>query len=205
MYHPNPYRRFFLPWLAGCHLALAACTAPQPRVGYDYDPATDFTAFKQFAWAEPVSPHRSDHPLTDNSLLHERIQSVIEYQLLLKGMPRRNEGAPDFLVSYRIWTQKHVTADPGLSPYGPFYSYGLGFGYARGPWYYDGWGGPMARFEEYETQTLALDFLHPATHKLLWRGVVQDAVDLNSDPVQQRYQLGAKVGYLLQNFPPSPW
>lgn len=196
-------RRFRLPWLTVCGLLLAACAAPHPKVSYDYDPAVDFAALKQFAWAEPAAPHRPEYPLADNSLVDDRIKSVIESQLLLKGIRRVGDGSPDFLLNYRIVTQKHGIAGPIMYPYGQFYSYGMGFfGYSRGSGYYNAWSMPGAYWEEYETHAMVVDFLHPVTHKQLWRGILQDALDLISDPAAQKYQLDTNVQYLFRNFPP---
>mgnify|MGYP001599063695 CR=1 FL=1 len=171
--------RFRLLWLTLCHLALVACAAPHPKVSYDYDPAADFTALKQFAWAEPGLLRFPDDPLVNNSLLDDRIKNVIEHQLLLKGIQRTDKDAPVFLVSYQIFTQKHDITSLNSSLYGQPYSYGVGFGFIRGPWYYDAMSN--ARWDEYKTYDLMVDFLHPATHKQLWRGILQNAVDIKSE------------------------
>lgn len=197
-------RRFRLPWLAACCLALAACGASNPRVSYDYDPLADFAKLRQFAWAQPATPRRPDDPLLDNSLLDDRIKAVVEHQLLLKGITRSGDGSPpDFLVSYQVVTRKYRMASPAPFAYSPFYPYGMGYGYGRGAWAYDAWGMAGTYWEEYEGHSLVVDFLHPATGKQLWRGVLHDALDLTGDPASQKYRLDAKVQYLFRNFPPA--
>lgn len=196
--------RFRPAWLAACCLALVACGASHPKVSYDYDPLADFAGLKQFAWAQPATPRRPDDTLLDNSLLDDRIKAVIEHQLLLKGITRGGDGSePDFRVSYQVATRKYRMASPTPYPYSPFYPYGMGYGYGRGPWAYDAWGMAGAYWEEYETHALVVDFLHPATGKQLWRGVLLDALDLAGDPASQKYRLDAKVQYLFRNFPPA--
>ncbi|BBL69551.1 DUF4136 domain-containing protein [Methylogaea oryzae] len=199
-----PPRRLRPVWLAVCCLALAACGASNPRVSYDYDPAADFANFKQFAWANPATPRRPDDPLLDNSLLDDRIKTVIEHQLLQKGITRSSNGsAPDFLVSYQVVTRKYRAASPAPFAYSPFYPYGMGYGYGRGGWAYGGaWGMAGDYWEEYESHSLVVDFLQPATGKQLWRGVLHDALELTGDPAAQKYHLDGKVHYLLQKFPP---
>lgn len=190
-------------WLAAYCLMLVACGATYPKVSYDYDLSADFASFKQFAWAEPATAKRSDDPLANNSLVEDRIKSVIELQLQLKGIGKATDGPPNFLVSYQLLSQKHKVYNPGFYPYSPYYSYGLGFGYNRWPWYYDAMGMNNTYWEEYETHALVVDFLNPATHKQLWRGILHDAIDLTSDPAAQKYQLDSKVQYLFQRFPPG--
>lgn len=190
-------------WLLAVCLALAACGAAAPRVSYDYDPAADFAGFKQFAWAEPVSPRRGGDPLADNSLLDDRIKSVIEHQLLLKGIRRADGPGADFRVAFQITLRRQRVSIPAADPYGPFYPYGMGFGYGRYPGYYGAWNMPGAYWEEYETRGLIVDFLHPATAKQLWRGILDDALDLSNGPAEQKYQLDGKVQYLFRNFPPG--
>lgn len=196
--------RFFrLPWLVVCCLALAACSAVSPQVSYDYDPSADFIGLKQFAWAEPAAQRLADDPLLNNSLLDDRIKSVIEHQLLLKGIRRIDEGAPDFRVAYHVLTRKHGMAMPGAYPYGPFYPYGMGFGYGRYPGYYGAWDMPGGYWQEYETRSLIVDFINPATGKQIWRGILDDALDFTGDPSEQKYRLDAKVQYLFRKFPPG--
>lgn len=188
-------------WLAMAGALLAACGASLPRVGYDYDPSFDFTTLKQFAWAEPAASRRPDDPLLNNSLVDDRIKEVIEHQLLLKGIRRASGGAPDFLVDYQVTTRKHRVASPAYSPYRPFPPYGAGFGY-YGPLSYSAWDMPNVYWEEYSTYPLVVDFLHPATRKHLWRGILENALDLGGDPGAQKYRLDAQVQYLFSQFPP---
>lgn len=199
-----PPRRLRLPLLVLCCLVLAACAEYRPRISYDYDPLADFTLLRQFAWAEPATPRRPDDPWVNNSLVDDRIKAVIEHQLLLKGIRRAEGGPADFLVAYQVVTRKHAMGQLAPYPYGPFYPYyGMGFDYSYGPWYYDAWGIPGGYWQEYETHSLVVDFLNPATHRQIWRGVLHDAVDFSGDPGTQKYRLDAQVRYLFGDFPPG--
>jgi hypothetical protein len=56
---------------------------------------------------------------------------------------RRADGpGADFRVAFQITLRRQRVSIPAADPYGPFYPYGMGFGYGRYPGYYGAWNMP---------------------------------------------------------------
>jgi hypothetical protein len=184
----------------GLALLFTAC-ATRPRVpNVDYDPSANFSALQTYAWQMGGSSIPNHDPRLENALVDQRLREVVDHQMLLKGFRQDATGSPDFLAAYHLLIEKraHGTA---LSPY-----YGYGYPYYF-PWRYygPGWYGPYAQdiyWREYESVTLLLDFLDPASGRLIWRGTAEDVIDVTRNAAAQKQGLDAAVRFLLTRFPP---
>jgi hypothetical protein len=57
---------------------------------------------------------------------------------------------------------------------------------------------------QYEVGTLLVDFIDPATKRVIWRGTAQSRVNESRDPEERQALLRAAVERLLAQFPPRP-
>ena len=66
--------------------SLASLACSTVRVSDDFDPSTDFSAYKTYAWlAEPPTP--TGRPRLDSPLVQERIRKAIDQSLAGQGLP----------------------------------------------------------------------------------------------------------------------
>lgn len=196
-------------WLcAGLVLLVSACAVTPPVPNYDYDPSANFAALQTYAWQPGGSSIQEHDPRLENALFDQRLREVVDHQLLLKGFRQDASRPPDFLAAYHMLVEKHAH---GVVQ-SPSYYYGYGYGslfyparrgfapgwYGAGAWPYDG----DLYWQEYETVTLLLDFLDPASGRLIWRGTARDVIHFAQDPAKQKSALNDAVRFMLTRFPP---
>lgn len=163
--------------------ALAGCSAVY-NVSYDYDQSlSPGTRLSTYQWLPPADEAGL------NSLDAGRIKNAVNAELKLKGL-RAVSQDPDVHVTADIVTnEKRVIRDWG----GPFY-----YPY-RWPYY-----GPRTiDYYQYQEGTFILDFIDPATNKLLWRGTAKAELDDADTPEKRDALIGEVVRKILANFPPD--
>jgi hypothetical protein len=169
--------------------ALVACSTV--KVGQDYDPAVDFSAYRTFAWlAVPVE--RTGNPRVDNPLLHQRIRVAIERTLESRGYRKVSDGAPDFLIGY------HVSLETKLD----VHTMSARYGYGR----YGRWGAaafPQTEVREYEKGTLVIDVVAAREKRLVWRGSGSRRVQESPRPEEVTRRVNDAVAEILAEFPPN--
>ncbi|MFZ0613684.1 MAG: DUF4136 domain-containing protein [Desulfobacterales bacterium] len=179
-------------------VVLAACSGIQ--VNQDYDPATDFSRYRTFAWA-PEPAQKSGDALIDSPLMDRRIRAAIEMTLTSKGFPAAADDRPDFLVTYQLIVRNQIE----VTPAGPAFGWGpYPYGYWGYP--YPFWGGIdySSYVNHYQEGTLIIDFTDPETQKLFWRGIGSRRVAQQSTPEKTTAEVNRIVAEILAQYPPSP-
>lgn len=175
---------------------LLACSGI--RVSQDYDPTTDFSRYRTFAWApEPVE--KSGDLLLDSPLMDRRIRSAVENTLAANGYRKATDRQPDFFVTYHLAVRTRIEAD----------TFGPGIGWYGYPYYYRGypyWGdfGYDTVIREYEEGTLIIDFTDAISRKLTWRGIGTRRIQSHSTPEKTTESVNNTVAEILAQFPPLP-
>jgi hypothetical protein len=165
-------------------LALALLACATPAVESDWDPATDFSTLKTWAWFPKTRPPQLD-PRLDSQLLDARIQQAVEAELATKGYVKSTlPYKADFLVGHTVAIQQKVTA----TAIDDFYGYGRSRVY----------------LDEYEVGTLVLDVLDPKKSQLIWRGTFQARLTPATNPSEREERVRTAVHALLERFPPPP-
>ncbi len=182
--------RFLIASLALGLLAVGGCTGP--TVITDYDPSTEFSAFRTFAFTG-LKAKGDDVGVLDNSLLRKRIEAMVDRQLTAKGLRQvRVEGPSDLLVYLLVGVKdKQRIESTGMAGG----AYGGRFG--RGGGFY---GGGVTTYE-YEEGTLIVDLTESSKKELVWRatirGVLGDSVEKNSEMVDKG------VAKAFEAYPPA--
>jgi hypothetical protein len=166
-------------------LVLAACSSVQ--IDTDYDPNADFSALRSYAWLAEKQPPTGD-PRIDSALVDARIRGAIEAQLAEHGLRGVEASEADFLVAY------HVAVERRLDVQTLYRSYG------RAGWGGAGYSDTVVR--DYEEGTLLIDFLHPETGDLLWRGSAQARLREQRTPEARDRYAHIIVGKIFAAYPP---
>lgn len=178
-------------------LMVPGCSSLQ--VSVDYDPAARFAELRSYDWA-PIPQEKAGDPVIDtDTLLRQRIVSAVDGELARRGY-RKTPHNPDFLTTFFFTRQRAWSTS--VYPYYPFYGGFFGgpyYGYWGG-WYYPGYYGTYLR--EYDEGLLVIDFLDPASRKLLWRGMVRDYLRFQETPETRDLRINEAVVAVLQRFPP---
>lgn len=161
-----------------CTTALALSCSPV-SVSQDYDPQTNFSNLKNFAWL-PI-PRKAEV----NQLVAKRIQNAVTRELGSKGL-LENSMNPDFLIAMHGTTKEKLEIQD--------------WGYSSRRAAY--WGDRDISINQYTEGTLILDFVDAKSKQLLWRGVATGTVDPNATPEKRTKRINEGVAQLLAKFPP---
>jgi len=164
-------------------LAFAAGQAAAQEVIYNFDQDTDFSKFRSYKWVDIKSVQQVDYATT------RQITFTIDAELAQKGLLKTDSDQADLYIGYQT----------ALSRETAWMAYRDGWGY--GP----GWGGGLAAIAEASIHVGMLDLdIYAATEKkLVWRGAVSGAVDLNLNLEGSGKKIEKSVEKLLKNYPPN--
>jgi len=174
-------------------LLLVGCSSLD--VTTDYDPATDFTAYKTYAWYAGEMP--AEDALAKNPLIKKRAISAMDKELTAKGF-KLTEGDPDFVVIMHAGTKEkmQVTSTGG-------YGYG---GYGYGGYGYGGWGGggmSNTNVSYYDEATVIVDIADFVKKELVWRGTGTGVLSTKQKTAEESQQTADEViQRIMQDFPP---
>ncbi|GAB4030661.1 DUF4136 domain-containing protein [Spirosoma jeollabukense] len=170
-----------------------------PRVTVDSNSRVDFSKYKTFTWMDS-DVKAGQNPVFYNQLATQGVENTMSSVLQQKGLSQ-NEANPDLLIGYHFFVEdKTRTVANPTSPspfYGPYLGWGRwGYrGWGPGWW---GWGGTQYTQEKYKEGTLVVDMVDARTHKLVWRGAVENAV---ADPARITAQLTKEAERIVSKFP----
>lgn len=173
-------------WMVPVCLGFIGCAGL--RISTDYDPNTDFSSLRTYAWMESQRTRPQD-PRVDNSLLETRVKNAVDAELAQKGYRAVSPDQADFLVGYHAAVQSKIDAYTMSNFYG----------------YRPGWGGGVSDIHvyEYDEGSLVIDFVDPETKQLLWRGGAQAEVNQRADPAKREERIRMAVQKVLSRFPPK--
>jgi hypothetical protein len=159
-------------------------------VNSDYDPATDFTPLRSFAWIESQGPAGAP-PGPSQPLFDQRVRNAVDDSLSQRGMKKVDRAAADFLVQYYISVDKKLQVDTN--------SYGYGYG----GYGYGGRGYSNTTVREYDEGTLLLDFVDPIKKELVWRGSGTTRIRSTTTPEEREKRVRDVVTKILEQYPPA--
>lgn len=180
-------------------MLLAVFYSCSPRVAVDRSNQTDFSKYRTFAWMDS-DVKAGQNPLYYNQLATESVENTMSGVLGQKGL-KESSSNPDLLIGYHFFVEDktRTVANPTSPIYGPYLGWGR-WGYAGwGPGWW-GWGGQQYTQEPYKAGTLVVDMVDAKTHKLVWRGSVQNAL---ADPSRITAQLNKEAERIVEKFPES--
>jgi len=171
--------------LALACLLLVGCSSVSVKT--DYDPQTDFAAFRTWSWLE-AGPAPGVDGLTDG-----RIRAAVEAVLPTRGLQRAAAGEDaDLRVAYQARVEQRVEAVPAPMP--PPVTYRWRAGYAP----YE-----TQQLTTYDEGTLVLDLIAPDGGTLLWRGSATAVVGTADSPEEREQRIREAVEAILARFPPG--
>lgn len=181
-------------------LSVAAACAPSPKIGYDFDRSTDFSAFHTYAWLSGEQEKTGDRR-ADSSAVDMRIRIAVGTQLRLKGYQALPDGTPDFYVAYHVGLKD---SSPSVSS--QYYSDGMaGHAFAHSADSRTA-GKPAPAMNEppsYLTGSLLIDIVDAGSQKLVWRGTANGEIDPGLTSAQRDERTKAIVHSILSHFPPK--
>jgi len=167
------------------------------RTQYDFDPGTDFSAWRSYAWY-PSGPLPTGDPRLDSPLLRGRIEAAVDRTLGARGYTLVQDGTPDFYVNHHLSTEERLDVRTMNSTYvgGPH----------RHRWRGAGWGGvgwTETVVDQYEEGTLVIDFVDVSVRRLVWRGSGTRRLSRDPQPDRVTQRVNEAVDEILAQFPPD--
>lgn len=164
------------------------------EVSQDYQPDSDFSNLKTYAWKVKDQEKTGDMRI-DSQLMDDRIRKATEEKLLEKGFIKITGETPDFYIIYKYSISRKIYSNP--------VSTGMGYGYGR----YGRFGTIGIRtgteINEYDEGLLIIDFLKPDSDIVLWRGSSTRVVETHSTPEKRIQDIHQTIGKMLAQFPPN--
>ena len=162
---------------------LTAGGCAEPVVRTDFDPSTEFSAFRTYTFTRLTDTDQGG--VLENSLLRKRIEEMVRQQMTAKGLRQVNlEEHPDLLAHFWVAVQEKENIEstgPRMGRYGG--------GYGRVSTY------------RYEEGTLIIDLLTPPQKDLVWRGTI---VGTLSDTKEENMQiLNKAIVKAFEDYPPK--
>ena len=180
--------------------AIAACAAT-PKIGYDFDRATDFSAYHTYAWLSGDQEKTGDRR-ADSSTVDMRIRIAVGTQLRVKGYQARTEGTPDFYVAYHVGL---TDRSPSMSA--QYYSDGMAghaFAHSADSRQAGKAAAPAANeTASYLMGTLIIEIIDAGSERLVWRGTAAGEVDPGLTSQERDERTKAIVRNILAHFPPK--
>jgi Domain of unknown function (DUF4136) len=163
-------------WLTGC---------ASMNVSSYVERGTDLKQYQTYNWGPAEPEATGDVRLDNNPFFHERIKADIESQLGRRGFEKTWE-TPDLFLHYHASMKQRIDVN--------------GIDRERG--YCNA--GECKPFV-YEAGTLLLDIVDARTNRIVWRGWVEDGIDLNGVIDDQRLmeaRIDETVARLIARLPP---
>jgi len=164
----------------------------------EYNPKTNFSALRTFAWLPEETRGASSEEATYR-FIDSRVRAAVEGDLRAKGFTQKKEGKPDFYVNYYVWAETKLTDDPyaGLRTW----SHRVGtLDTARDPGYEHQ---RSLSPREYEEGTLIVTVLDPVTEREIWRGTAKDLIKQSDIESKSGEKIDKAVREILKKFPPK--
>lgn len=172
-----------------------ACGCTPVQISENHDTTVDFSTMKTYAWLNVNEPLSGDVRIDKNEV-KRYVRDAVERVLLAKGYIKGAEEEADFLVTWLGGVEKKVSVkniDHFYRPYG--YS-----ALQQDPrWRRES---PLTQVE-YQEGSLLLDFLDPASQKLVWRGVGKEQITGTTTSVEAERLISKVVSQILKTFPPE--
>ncbi len=183
-------------FIVGIFLVAAGCN---PKVKTDQVKGTDYSNYHTYAFMDSDSGAASKiKPSYYSVAATQGVESTVQSELTKKGLTE-NTNAPDMLVGYHFIVETKTQTIPANAyiDYGPYYGWGR--------WGYDGWGpgwyeyvSPEYVQQTYGDGTVVIDLVDAKTHKLIWRGSVEDAI---RNPESMVKRLPGEIEKVMKKFP----
>ncbi|CAN1567324.1 Domain of unknown function DUF4136 [Burkholderiaceae bacterium] len=137
---------------------LVACSNA-PIVRSDYDPRADFSAYRSFAFMEPLGTDRAGY----TTLLTERLKRAVALQMESRGYIYQEKN-PDVWINFQSQVQSKTEYVPP-----PPMMWGVGYGFG----FYGGWPGYAFGPDviQYSEGTLKVDLIDARRKQMVWEGI----------------------------------
>jgi hypothetical protein len=162
-------------------VALSGC-ASSLRMSIDHDAEVDFSQLTSFDW-------HSEATNWPNSFFDSTLRAAVNEELAAGGFVQNSDN-PDLFVIAHTSLNEVVSGQTIVHM-----NHGWGW--------YRGWGSMGTTSVQVHTVTegtLILDFVDASTNQLVWRGIVEKAIQ---DPRATRDVLRPIIQSLLSDFPPA--
>ncbi len=159
-------------------------------VNHDYDRQADFASYSTYQWRDSDANVKDTDPLA-----HDRFINAVNGQLRTHGMSEVTS-SPDVFVTYNAEESEEMSLDTTYM--GGGWGYGPGWGWGRG---YGAMGSSTTSVRKYNVGTVVLDMWDAKEKRLVWRGVVSDAVSDN--PQNNAKKITKAAQQLFKGFPPK--
>ena len=143
-----------------------------------------FLNYRTYKWVSIPSPQQLDE------LTAAQLVGTLEVELARKGLSKSKSDSADLFIAYQV--VRTGNKEPN------HYDVGATYGSAGGD---TGNGG--ATITTIHSGQLILDMYDATSKKLIWRGIVSNAIDADAKPDKKQKHMDKAVEKLLKDYPPQ--
>lgn len=175
--------QFLLLGAASLSAIVGCASKPTLHVSAERSAATDFSAYRTYAWASPPPEVSLEQPRSSRDLMDWRIRTIIESQLAAKGYDEAAAGRADLLIAYHLAVREAHT--DSIQDFIAYRDSG-------------GQDGPQDTYVYgYESGTIIIEAIDATTRRLVWRGSAGAVVN----PERQQERVREAVQRVMERFP----
>ncbi|MFP7721703.1 DUF4136 domain-containing protein [Lysobacter sp. A3-1-A15] len=191
MFRPTFIRTTALRLVLGLFaLALLAACATGPRVRTDFDPQTDFTRYRSYAFYEPLAMEQSGY----TSYLTQRIKQAVRREMDARGYVF-DESNPDLRVNFQGMIQERTDVySVPRTDIRYLYNYRART-YVAVPVWYD-----EAQVSRYTEGTLSVDLVDADRNHLVWTGTAVGRVTQRT-PDERADEADRAIAAIFERYP----
>lgn len=178
-------------------LFLGAC-ATTPVVIADYDRTADFTAYRTYAFFEPLGTDANGY----ETLVTQALKAAVRREMDARGYSYAAASSADLLINFttKLEEQTRIHSYPAAPMYyGGYRGWGYG-GWGYGGWGWGGWGGYDTYVDQYLEGTLNINIVDARRKRLVWEGVVISRIS-NKHVQNRQAALDAAVAGAFAQYP----
>jgi len=164
-------------------LVVGCASKPTLHVSAERSTATDFSAYRTYAWANPPAEPSVEQPRTGRDLMDWQIRTIIENQLTAKGYDEVSSGRADLVITYHLDVREGHTESVQ-----DFIAYRESGGDE---------GMQEAYVYGYQKGTFIIEAIDAATRRLVWRGSAGAVIN----PERQPDRVREAVLRVMERFP----
>jgi len=170
--------------LASLLFASAAGRSAAQTANANFDKSANFLNYKTYKWVSIPSQQQLDE------LTAAQLVGTLEVELARKGLTKSKSDSADLFIGYQMVRSGNKEQN--------HYDVGATYGSAGGA---TGNGG--ATITTIHSGQLILDMYDATSKKLVWRGVVSNAIDADAKPDKKQKHMDKAVEKLLKDYPPQ--
>lgn len=173
------------------------CSCAASRVKSEWDANTNLNQYRSFRFIDSAHQKTKQQVLLIDKTIHSQVTAEMEKRGVKEGNTR-----PSLWIVYHTYTEKvRDTLNTQLPMMYGGESWRF-YPWSAMPYPYEYWNGYNPRIAVYTEGTLIIDAIDAKSKRLVWRGSLSDAIDMNLASLQEEAKKAVEL--IFRKYPVKP-